>query len=315
MRIQLAASAGYCWGCAIVTSPSANIDLRRVLGRDLGCPWAKLGRPDQMTRPLALTSERILTKRSSQLHPAMVDGTSRQLEEATPARPVAHLQPRCRPEIRTRRGRRPSPVKRRAPINLAKTEVASCDEAEHGLGVPDYPWPHKGILSSYDHASQAARFANGGAYPPDLSLITKARHDGQNYVFALLTGYRDPPAGIFIREGLQYNPYFPSGAIAMPKMLNDGAVEYEDDGKRCGVIFVLGSRAGNGIEKADGVQVDICPVTGTTSGWHKHIRQASSLPGTHHPRARECSQPPNRALAEDLKSCPRESGTSRPSTY
>ncbi|GFY83073.1 cytochrome C1 family [Actinidia rufa] len=75
---------------------------------------------------------------------------------------------------------------------------------------------------------QAARFANGGAYPPDLSLITKARHNGQNYVFALLTGYRDPPAGISIREGLHYNPYFPGGAIAMPKMLNDGAVEYED---------------------------------------------------------------------------------------
>ncbi|GFY84631.1 cytochrome C1 family [Actinidia rufa] len=75
---------------------------------------------------------------------------------------------------------------------------------------------------------QAARFANGGAYPPDLSLVTKARHNGQNYVFALLTGYRDPPAGISIREGLHYNPYFPGGAIAMPKMLNDGAVEYED---------------------------------------------------------------------------------------
>ncbi|KAE9453670.1 hypothetical protein C3L33_14417, partial [Rhododendron williamsianum] len=43
---------------------------------------------------------------------------------------------------------------------------------------------------------QAARFANGGAYPPDLSLITKARHNGQNYVFALLIGYRDPPAGV-----------------------------------------------------------------------------------------------------------------------
>lgn len=74
----------------------------------------------------------------------------------------------------------------------------------------------------------AARFANGGAYPPDLSLITKARHNGQNYVFSLLTGYRDPPAGIAIREGLHYNPYFPGGAIAMPQMLIDGAVEYED---------------------------------------------------------------------------------------
>ncbi len=44
----------------------------------------------------------------------------------------------------------------------------------------------------------AARAANGGAYPPDLSLITKARHDGQNYVFSLLLGYRDPPAGVSV---------------------------------------------------------------------------------------------------------------------
>ena len=75
---------------------------------------------------------------------------------------------------------------------------------------------------------QAARFANGGAYPPDLSLITKARHDGQNYVFSLLTGYREAPAGVSVREGLYYNPYFPGGAIAMPKMLADGGVEYDD---------------------------------------------------------------------------------------
>lgn len=44
-----------------------------------------------------------------------------------------------------------------------------------------------------------ARYANGGAYPPDLSLITKARHNGQNYVFSLLLGYREPPAGISVR--------------------------------------------------------------------------------------------------------------------
>ena len=43
---------------------------------------------------------------------------------------------------------------------------------------------------------EAARYANGGAYPPDLSLITKARHNGANYVFALLLGYREPPAGV-----------------------------------------------------------------------------------------------------------------------
>mmetsp|Transcript_35107 Transcript_35107/g.88903 ORF Transcript_35107/g.88903 Transcript_35107/m.88903 type:complete len:316 (-) Transcript_35107:434-1381(-) len=75
---------------------------------------------------------------------------------------------------------------------------------------------------------QAARFANGGAYPPDLSLISGARHSGQNYLFALLTGYREPPAGISVREGLYYNPYFPGGAIAMPKMLVDGGTDYDD---------------------------------------------------------------------------------------
>eukprot|EP00983_Pelagomonas_calceolata_P049533 1141549-Pelagomonas_calceolata.AAC.6 len=49
---------------------------------------------------------------------------------------------------------------------------------------------------------QAARYANGGAYPPDLSLIAGARHNGQNYIFALLTGYREPPAGVNVSEGV-----------------------------------------------------------------------------------------------------------------
>ncbi|KAF8072580.1 hypothetical protein HT031_000240 [Scenedesmus sp. PABB004] len=75
---------------------------------------------------------------------------------------------------------------------------------------------------------QAARYANGGAYPPDLSLITNARPDGQNYLFSLLLGYKEPPAGVSVREGLYYNPYFPGGAIAMPRMLADGGVEYDD---------------------------------------------------------------------------------------
>jgi ubiquinol-cytochrome c reductase cytochrome c1 subunit len=75
---------------------------------------------------------------------------------------------------------------------------------------------------------EAARYANNGALPPDLSLIVKARHGGEDYLWALLTGYRDAPQGINIREGLYYNPYFPGGQIAMAKALNDGAVEYED---------------------------------------------------------------------------------------
>ena len=66
---------------------------------------------------------------------------------------------------------------------------------------------------------EEGRAANGGAYPPDLSLMTKARHNGENYVFTLLLGYREPPEGVHVREGLHYNPYFPGGAIGMPKQL------------------------------------------------------------------------------------------------
>jgi ubiquinol-cytochrome c reductase cytochrome c1 subunit len=50
----------------------------------------------------------------------------------------------------------------------------------------------------------------------------------QDYIFSLLTGYVDPPAGVEIREGLNYNPYFPGGAIAMARVLFDGLVEYDD---------------------------------------------------------------------------------------
>ncbi|KAJ1960128.1 cytochrome c1 [Dipsacomyces acuminosporus] len=75
---------------------------------------------------------------------------------------------------------------------------------------------------------EAARAANAGALPPDLSLITKARHGGVDYIYSLLTGYCDPPAGVEVREGLNYNPYFPGGAIAMAQNIFDGVVEYED---------------------------------------------------------------------------------------
>lgn len=76
---------------------------------------------------------------------------------------------------------------------------------------------------------QAARAANQGALPPDLSLIVKGRHAGCNYIFSLLTGYPDePPAGVVVPEGLNFNPYFPGTGIAMGRVLFDGVVEYED---------------------------------------------------------------------------------------
>lgn len=76
---------------------------------------------------------------------------------------------------------------------------------------------------------EEGRMANAGAYPPDLSLIKKARHGGEDYLFALLTGYREPPEGVELRKGLYYNPYFPGGAIGMPQQItDDDGVEYED---------------------------------------------------------------------------------------
>jgi ubiquinol-cytochrome c reductase cytochrome c1 subunit len=75
---------------------------------------------------------------------------------------------------------------------------------------------------------QAARAANGGALPPDLSLITKARAGGADYVYSLLQGYREPPAGEAGPEGTHYNAYFPSHWIAMPSPLDHGLVSYAD---------------------------------------------------------------------------------------
>ena len=74
----------------------------------------------------------------------------------------------------------------------------------------------------------SARAANGGANPPDLSLIIKARHNGSNYVNALLTGYKDAPAGQAVPEGMYYNASFAGNLIAMAPPLSEEGVEYSD---------------------------------------------------------------------------------------
>ncbi len=76
---------------------------------------------------------------------------------------------------------------------------------------------------------QAASAANGGAMPPDLSLITKARKGGANYLHALLVGYREePPSGFELMDGMNYNAYFPGHQIAMPPPIAEGQVDYAD---------------------------------------------------------------------------------------
>lgn len=75
----------------------------------------------------------------------------------------------------------------------------------------------------------AARASNNGAYPPDLSLITKARKGGANYLFAILTGYaEEAPADVELMEGMNYHKYFLGNQIAMAAPLYGDDVEYAD---------------------------------------------------------------------------------------
>jgi ubiquinol-cytochrome c reductase cytochrome c1 subunit len=90
----------------------------------------------------------------------------------------------------------------------------------------------------------AARASNGGALPPDLSLIVKARDGGARYIYSILTGYKDPPTGLTVPPGKAYNPYFPGdltsywsgpkdqvppgGFISMPFQLTADRVSFDD---------------------------------------------------------------------------------------
>jgi ubiquinol-cytochrome c reductase cytochrome c1 subunit len=85
----------------------------------------------------------------------------------------------------------------------------------------------------------AARAANNNAVPPDLSLMTKARHDGPAYVYSLLTGFQNQPAALLKEfpdaktpEGLHYNPYFANLNLAMaPPLTSEDQVSYGDGTK------------------------------------------------------------------------------------
>jgi ubiquinol-cytochrome c reductase cytochrome c1 subunit len=75
---------------------------------------------------------------------------------------------------------------------------------------------------------QAATAANGGAYPPDMSVLVKARKGGADYIYSLLLGYEEVPAGYELDDGVYYNKYIPGNKIMMSKPLSEGAVEYSD---------------------------------------------------------------------------------------
>jgi ubiquinol-cytochrome c reductase cytochrome c1 subunit len=87
--------------------------------------------------------------------------------------------------------------------------------------------PSDRFVSPYAN-EKAARAVNNGAYPPDMSLLVKARAHGEDYVFGILTGYEAAPADVQVMEGMYYNKYFPGHQIAMAPPLVEGQVTFAD---------------------------------------------------------------------------------------
>ena len=76
-----------------------------------------------------------------------------------------------------------------------------------------------------------AQAANGGAYPPDMSVLAKARSGGVDYIYSVLLGYEEPPSGVTLDEGVYYNKYMYGNNIKMAKPLIENAIEYSDGTK------------------------------------------------------------------------------------
>jgi ubiquinol-cytochrome c reductase cytochrome c1 subunit len=75
---------------------------------------------------------------------------------------------------------------------------------------------------------KAAEAANGGAYPPDMSVLVKARGGGVDYIYSLLQGYEEAPSGMTLDDGVHYNKYMYGNKIKMSAPLSDGIIEYSD---------------------------------------------------------------------------------------
>ncbi len=110
--------------------------------------------------------------------------------------------------------------------------IAASVQVPGGVNDQGQPIERPGLPSDHFKApfpnEEAARAANNGALPPDQSVLELAREGGPNYLYAILTGYRDPPAGLKMQPGMSYNLYFPGFQIAMPQPLQDDSVQYTD---------------------------------------------------------------------------------------
>ena len=117
-------------------------------------------------------------------------------------------------------------------LNAKEIEAIAAAVMIPAIGDDGAPTERAGLPSDRFKApyanEKAARAAFNGAYPPDLSVMVKARPGGADQLYALLTGYVDPPAGVTVGEGMYYNKYFAGHQIAMSPPLSDGRVTYAD---------------------------------------------------------------------------------------
>jgi ubiquinol-cytochrome c reductase cytochrome c1 subunit len=110
---------------------------------------------------------------------------------------------------------------------IAASVQVSAEPDDNG-DVKDRPGKPSDFFKPAFANTQAARAANNGALPPDLSVIIKARKGGADYVHGILTGFVPPPADFKLQNGMNYNEYFPGHQIAMPQPLQDNSVTYAD---------------------------------------------------------------------------------------
>ena len=106
--------------------------------------------------------------------------------------------------------------------------ISGTDDTVSNLVSSNYTTPHQLFGLPPQNITIAA---NGGTYPPDLSLIIKARPNGANYLHALLSGYEEAPKNIKVPEGMYYNKFYSGNLIAMPQPLYEDGVEYLDGTK------------------------------------------------------------------------------------
>jgi ubiquinol-cytochrome c reductase cytochrome c1 subunit len=110
-------------------------------------------------------------------------------------------------------------------VIASQKQVADTDDSGQNVQRPGKPSDH--FAAPFPN-EKASRTANNGAYPPDLSLIVKAREYGPDYVYSILTGFSNPPSSETPVANKYYNSYFQGHWISMPPPLHDGAVTYQD---------------------------------------------------------------------------------------